>query len=91
MNVRKVAVVGVVAVVALFFYLAVSIYQSRVQTTLDAQVDTEQSRLVRMHSPVFGPQGATVTVVVFFLPRPAARSIPSSRACWPSTLITCGW
>jgi protein-disulfide isomerase len=68
MNVRKVAVVGVVAVVALFFYLAVSIYQSRVQTTLDAQVDTEQSRLVRMHSPVFGPQGATVTVVEFFDP-----------------------
>ena len=31
MNVRKISIIGVVIVVALFFYMAVSIYQSRVQ------------------------------------------------------------
>lgn len=68
MNVRKIAIIGVMVTVALFFYLAVSVYKSRVQTAQDVQVDIEQSRLVRMHSPVFGPQGAPVTVVEFFDP-----------------------
>ncbi len=48
--------------------MAVSIYQSRVQTAQDAQLNTGQSHLVRMHSPVFGPQGAPVTIVEFLDP-----------------------
>jgi protein-disulfide isomerase len=43
-------------------------YKSNVQTTQDVQVKAEQARLVRMHSPVFGPQNAPVTIVEFFDP-----------------------
>ncbi len=68
MNARKITVIGLVAVVALFFYLGMNAYQKRVQTVQDVQVKAEASRLVRMHSPVFGPQGAPVTIVEFFDP-----------------------
>lgn len=68
MNARKITVIGLVAVVALFFYLGMNAYQKRVQTVQDVQVKAEQSRLVRMHSPVFGPQSAPVTIVEFFDP-----------------------
>ena len=68
MNVKKVVVIGLVAIVTLFFYLGMNAYQSRVQTTQDVQVKAEQVRLVRMHSPVFGPQDAPVTIVEFFDP-----------------------
>lgn len=68
MNARKFTVIGLVAIVALFFYLGMSAYQKRVQTTQDVQVKAEQTRLVRMHSPVLGPQAAPVTIVEFFDP-----------------------
>jgi protein-disulfide isomerase len=68
MNAKKFAVIGLVAVVALFFYLGMNAYQKRVQNAQDVQVIAEQARLVRMHSPVFGPQGAPVTIVEFFDP-----------------------
>ena len=68
MNAKKFTVIGLVTVVALFFYLGMNAYQKRVQTAQDVQVRAEQSRLVRMHSPVFGPQGAPVTIVEFFDP-----------------------
>lgn len=68
MNARKITVVGLLALVALFFYLGMNAYQSRVQTAQDVQVRAEQTRLVRMHSPVFGPQNAPVTIVEFFDP-----------------------
>ena len=68
MNAKKFTVIGLVAVVALFFYLGMNAYQSRVQTAQDVQVKAEQTRLVRMHSPVFGPQNAPVTIVEFFDP-----------------------
>lgn len=68
MNAKKITVIGLVAIVALFFYLGMNAYQSRVQTTQDVQVKAEQTRLVRMHSPVFGPQNAPVTIVEFFDP-----------------------
>jgi protein-disulfide isomerase len=68
MNAKKIIVIGLVAVVTLFFYLGMNAYKSRVQTTQDVQVKTEQVRLVRMHSPVFGPQNAPVTIVEFFDP-----------------------
>ncbi len=68
MNVKKIVVIGLVVIVTLFFYLGMNAYQSRVQTTQDVQVKAEQVRLVRMHSPVFGPQDAPVTIVEFFDP-----------------------
>ena len=68
MNAKKFTVVGLLALVALFFYWGVTTYQQRVQSTQDAQVLAEQSRLVRMHSPVLGPQNAPVTIVEFFDP-----------------------
>ncbi len=68
MNAKKLTVVALVAIVALFFYLGMNAYKSRVQTAQDVQVQAEQSRLVRMHSPVFGPQNAPVTIVEFFDP-----------------------
>ncbi len=68
MSARKFTVIGLVAIVALFFYLGMNAYQKRVQTVQDVQVKAEQTRLVRMHSPVFGPQGAPVTIVEFFDP-----------------------
>lgn len=60
MNVKKIVIIGLVAIVTLFFYLGMNAYQSRVQTTQDVQVKAEQVRLVRMHSPV--------TIVEFFDP-----------------------
>jgi len=68
MNAKKLTVIGLVAIVALLFYLGMKNYTSRVQTTQDVQVKAEQVRLVRMHSPVFGPQDAPVTIVEFFDP-----------------------
>ena len=68
MNAKKITIVGLVAVVALFFYLGMHAYQKRVQNAQEVQVKAEQIRLVRMHSPVFGLQGAPVTIVEFFDP-----------------------
>jgi len=68
MNARKITVLFLLASVALLFYLGMNTYRSRVQTTQDLQVKATQTRLVRMHSPVFGPQNAPVTIVEFFDP-----------------------
>lgn len=68
MNAKKMTVVGLIAVVAVFFFLGMNAYKTRVQTAQDVQVQAEQTRLVRMHSPVFGPQSAPVTIVEFFDP-----------------------
>ena len=68
MNAKKFTVIGLLAIVALFFYLGMNAYQKRVQNAQDVQVRAEHTRLVRMHSPVFGPQGAPVTIVEFFDP-----------------------
>ena len=68
MNAKKFTVIGLVALGALLFYWAMTSYQQRVQVAQDVQVTAEPSRLVRMHSPVFGPQDAPVTIVEFFDP-----------------------
>jgi protein-disulfide isomerase len=68
MNAKKFTVIGLVTIVALFFYLGMNTYTSRVQTAQEVQVKAEQIRLVRFHSPVFGPQNAPVTIVEFFDP-----------------------
>ena len=68
MNAKKITVVGLLALVALFFYWGMTTYQQSVQSAQEVQVMAEQSRLVRMHSPVLGPQDAPVTIVEFFDP-----------------------
>jgi protein-disulfide isomerase len=68
MNAKKLTVLGLAALAALFFYLGMNAYQQRTQKTQDAEVRAEPSRLVRMHSPVLGPQTAPVTIVEFFDP-----------------------
>jgi protein-disulfide isomerase len=68
MNAKKFTIIGLLALVALFFYFGMNAYQKRVQAAQEVQVKAEQTRLVRMHSPVFGPQGAPVTIVEFFDP-----------------------
>lgn len=78
MNAKKIIVIALVAIVTLFFYLGMNAYKSRVQTTQDVQVKAEQVRLVRMHSPVFGPQNAPVTIVEFFDP-----ACETCRALYP--------
>jgi len=68
MNTRQVAVAGILAFVVAAFAVGMSLYQKRTQSAQDQTVRAEQSRLVRMHSPVLGPQGAPVTIVEFFDP-----------------------
>jgi protein-disulfide isomerase len=68
MNTRQVAVAGILAFVVAAFAVGMSLYQKRIQGAQDQIVRAEQARLVRMHSPVLGPQGAPVTIVEFFDP-----------------------
>lgn len=68
MNTKKIAVGGILALVVAAFVLGVSLYRKQTQTAQDQTVRAEQTRLVRVHSPVLGPQGAPVTIVEFFDP-----------------------
>jgi protein-disulfide isomerase len=68
MNTKKIAVGVILILVVVAFFLGVSLYRKQTQSVQDQTVRAEQSRLVRMHSPVLGPQGAPVTIVEFFDP-----------------------
>lgn len=68
MNTKKLAVGGILILVIAAFALGVSLYRKQTQSAQDETVRAEQTRLVRMHSPVLGPQGAPVTIVEFFDP-----------------------
>jgi protein-disulfide isomerase len=68
MNNQKVAVVGILALVAVAFAVGVALYREQTQSVQDQTVRAEQTRLVRTHSPVLGPKGAPVTIVEFFDP-----------------------
>lgn len=68
MSAQKISVIALVALLGLAFYLGINTYQQREQHAQQEQVRAEQSRLVRMHSPVLGPQAAPVTIVEFFDP-----------------------
>lgn len=68
MNTKKITVIGLLALLAGAFFFGVTSYQKGVQIAQDKQNRVEQSRLVRMHSPVFGPANAPVTIVEFFDP-----------------------
>ena len=61
MKTNKVAVAGILLFVVAAFALGVSLYRKHVHSAQDQTVSAEQTRLVRMHSPILGPQGAPVT------------------------------
>jgi protein-disulfide isomerase len=55
-------------ILGLAFYFGMDAYRDRTQAEQDTRVAVEGSRLVRMHSPIIGPQNAPVTIVEFFDP-----------------------
>jgi protein-disulfide isomerase len=68
MTSRKLTVALILGVVLVAFAFGVYHYQRSVQNAQMEKVSQQAARLVRMHSPVFGPQGAPVTIVEFFDP-----------------------
>jgi len=78
MNPRKLAVAGILVTLIVVFVAGLFAYRQGTREALDAKATTEASRLVRMHSPVLGPQNAPVTVVEFFDP-----ACESCRAFYP--------
>lgn len=68
MNARKLTVAGLLLVAVAVFLVGMKVYQDRTRTAQDQQAGAQANRLVRMHSPVLGPQGAAVTIVEFFDP-----------------------
>lgn len=83
MNSKKFTVAALVVIVLAFFFLGMNAYQKRVQNSQAEKVSQALSqstdpskgqsrpadnRLVRFHSPVFGPSSAPVTIVEFFDP-----------------------
>jgi protein-disulfide isomerase len=83
MNSKKITVFAMVAIVLVFFFLGMNAYQKRVQSSQAEKVSqaiseaSHQSRspagqtdnrLIRFHSPTFGPSNAPVTIVEFFDP-----------------------
>jgi protein-disulfide isomerase len=68
MNSRKVAVAILLGIVLAAFLVGALFYQRGVQDSQAQKVSQQSARLVRMHSPVLGPQNAPVTIVEFFDP-----------------------
>lgn len=68
MTLRKLTVVLLSAAALIAFLVGAFIYQRGVQESQEKKVAEQASRLVRMHSPVLGPQNAPVTIVEFFDP-----------------------
>jgi len=68
MKTRHLLVVGLLLIAAAVFWFATRTQQQQVQAEQQQVLRAEASRLVRMHSPVIGPQAAPVTIVEFFDP-----------------------
>ena len=68
MNTRKRLALAVLLILGLAFYFGMDAYRDRTQAEQDTRVAVEGSRLVRMHTPIIGPQNAPVTIVEFFDP-----------------------
>lgn len=68
MNSKKITVAILLAVVLTAFLLGMNSYQRRVQNAQAEKVTQQTDRLVRFHSPTFGPANAPVTIVEFFDP-----------------------
>jgi protein-disulfide isomerase len=75
---RRQLIFGLVALHAALIAGGVFLYREHTQSAKDAVAQAGSSRLVRMHSPVLGPQGAPVTIVEFFDP-----ACESCRAFYP--------
>ena len=68
MNTRKLLALAVLLILGLAFYFGMDASRDRTQAEQDTRVAVEASRLVRMHTPIIGPQNAPVTIVEFFDP-----------------------
>ena len=68
MNTKKITVIAVLGILLLAFLWGMNTYQRQEQETQTEKASLSQSRLVRMHSPVFGAVNAPVTIVEFFDP-----------------------
>ncbi len=68
MTSKKLTVFLLLGLVLAAFAFGVYSYQQRVKNSQMEKVGQQSARLVRMHSPVLGPQGAPVTIVEFFDP-----------------------
>lgn len=68
MNSKKLTVIILLGVVLGFFAFGMYSYQMRIQNSQEQKASQEAQRMVRMHSPVLGPQNAPVTIVEFFDP-----------------------
>ena len=68
MNTRKLLALAVLLILGLAFYFGMDAYRDRTQAEQDTRVAVEGSRLVRMHTPIIGPQNAPVTIVEFLDP-----------------------
>ena len=68
MNTKKITVSLLLGVVLIAFFFGMYTYQRKTQDSQDQKVSQQEGRLVRMHSPVAGPQNARVTIVEFFDP-----------------------
>jgi protein-disulfide isomerase len=68
MTSKKLTVAILAAAALAAFIVGVFVYQRSVQESQEKKVAEQATRLVRMHSPVLGPQNAPVTVVEFFDP-----------------------
>ena len=68
MNTRKLLALAVLLILGVAFYFGMDAYRDRTQAEQDTRVAVEASRLVRMHTPIIGPQNAPVTIVEFFDP-----------------------
>ena len=68
MNTRKLLALAVLLILGLAFYFCMDAYRDRTQAEEDTRIAVEGSRLVRMHTPIIGPQNAPVTIVEFFDP-----------------------
>lgn len=65
---KKFAVIALLIVVIVAFFFGVKAYQRNTQAVQKQTATQNADRLVRMHSPVLGPQNAPVTIVEFFDP-----------------------
>lgn len=68
MNSKKLTVAILLGIVLIAFLFGMYNYQRRVQSSQEQKVTLQKGLLVRMHSPVFGPTNAPVTIVEFFDP-----------------------
>ena len=80
MNTKKLTILTVLGIIVIAFFFGMNKYQRGVQESQEQKATQQDSALVRMHSPVFGPQNARVTIVEFFDP-----ACEACRAFYPFT------